>query len=140
MPSYNKSILLGHLARDPETREFASGNTVTEMNVAVNRKYNDRDGNQQEEVAFVGVKAFGKTGEAVAKHFHKGKPILVEGRIAQDNWEDRETGAKRSKTYVVMERFEFVGDKRAADSPPAADKNGSATREPDDTLDEDVPF
>lgn len=152
MPSYNKVILVGNLTADPESRSFTNGNSVTEFTIAVNRRYQTADGEKKQEVTFIGAKAFGRMGEVIAKYFRKGKPILIEGRLSQDQWEDRETGAKRSKTYVIAEKFEFVGGDRDEDSaprestpPPRETPKPAAPAQTDidlgdDTLDEDVPF
>ncbi|MCK5173219.1 MAG: single-stranded DNA-binding protein, partial [Planctomycetes bacterium] len=51
---------------------------------------------------------FGKRAEVINKYFHKGDPILVEGRLKFDSWQAQD-GSKRSKLRVFIENFEFVG-------------------------------
>lgn len=148
MPSYNKVILIGNLTRDPENKAFANGNSVTEFSLAVNRKYQTQDGDKKEEVTFVGVKAFNKPGEVIAKYVRKGDPFMVEGRLSQDNWEDQ-NGNKRSKTYVMLEKFEFLkgqsdpSERQESQPEPPKPKPTASQSDMelnDDPLDEDVPF
>src|SRR6218665_3187021 len=109
--SFNKVIIMGNLTRDPEVRTLPSGNSVARLAVAVNRTYNDKDGNKKAEVTYVDVDAFGKQAEVIGKFFTKAKPILVEGRLKLDQWEDKTPGEKKSRLGVVLEGFSFVGGK-----------------------------
>ena len=156
MASFNKVILMGNLTRDPETRVTATGLTICKLGLATSRSFTTKDGERREETTFVDIDAFGKQAEVITKYFRKGKPILIEGRLKLDQWESNE-GQKRSKMSVVMETFQFVGNRDDNDStnnsvayeqssPP---KRQAAVEEPaasddysadDDTLDEDVPF
>lgn len=111
MPSYNKTILMGHMTRDPETRNLQSGSAVCNFGLAVNKKWKDRDGNQKEEVCFVDCAAFGRTAEVIAQYFKKGDAIFVEGSLRLETWESQD-GGKRSKHSVTVDRFEFVGGKK----------------------------
>lgn len=109
MPSYNKVILVGHLTRDPETRQVGTESGVTSFSIAVNESWKNAAGEKQERVAFIDCEAWNKTGSIIMQYFAKGKPILVEGKIQQDNWEDKQTGAKRSKLKVNVSNFSFIG-------------------------------
>jgi len=111
MAGFNRVILLGNLTRNPELRQTQSGVLAGRLVVAVNRLSVLPDGNTREEVVFVDVDVFGKVAEIIGKHFFKGSPILIEGRLKQENWTDKQTGQSRSKLVVVLERFEFVGGK-----------------------------
>lgn len=108
MSAFNKVILMGNLTRDPDLRVTPKGLSVCQFSLAVNSTYKDREGNPKEEVTFVDVDSFGKQADVIAKHMAKGRPLLVEGRLKQDTWEDKE-GGKRSKLKVVLESFQFVG-------------------------------
>lgn len=108
MASFNKVILLGNLTRDPELRTTPSGVAVLQLGLAVNRVYRNSQGESIEEVSFIDVDTFGAQAETLAKYMSKGRPLLVEGRLKMDQWEDKE-GQKRSKLKVVMESFQFVG-------------------------------
>lgn len=114
MSSYNKVILLGNLTRDVEVRQ-AGGSSVAAFGLALNRKYTTAAGESREEVVFVDCEAWGKTGEVMAKYLSKGKPVLVDGRLKLDQWEDKE-GKKQSKIKVSVESFQFVGGKDDGDS------------------------
>lgn len=107
MASLNKVFLIGNLTRDPELRHTNSGMAVCEMGLAVSRKYVS-NGQDKEEVCFVDILAWGRQGESCQRHISKGDPILVEGRLQLDQWNDRDTGAKRSKLRVVADRIQFL--------------------------------
>ncbi len=152
MSSFNKVILMGNLTRDPELRQTQSGTSVCRFSIAVNRSYNSQDGSLRDETCFVEIDCFGKSAENVAKYFSKGKPILVEGRLRQDTWEDKQTGQKRTKLMVVLERFEFIGSARdnggsaggydaeySAPQPRGGVRQQSRPRN-EDIEDDDVPF
>lgn len=113
MSDLNKMLLSGRLVRDPELRYLQSGTAVCNFSVATNRKYKNQNTNELvEEVTFVDITAWGKTGENISKFFSKGQPILVEGRMSQSTWEDKATGQKRSKLFVTLEQFHFFGTQR----------------------------
>lgn len=99
---------MGNLTRDPELRVTPQGMAICKIGLAVNRTFKGSDGNNQEEVTFVDVDAFGKQAEVIGKFMNKGKPILIEGRLRMDSWTTKE-GDKRSKMVVVVENFQFVG-------------------------------
>ncbi|MDB5292758.1 MAG: single-stranded DNA-binding protein [Phycisphaerales bacterium] len=109
MASFNKVLLMGNLTRDPQLKYLPSQTAVAEFGVACNRKFRTAQGEDREEVTFVDVAAFGKTGEVINQYFTKGKPIFIEGRLKYDQWEDKQGGGKRSKLTVVVENFQFVG-------------------------------
>jgi len=99
----NRVILYGNLTRDPEMKNIGTTN-VTNFSIAINRQ--TRAG---QETTYVEISSFGKTAENIAKYFQKGKPILIEGRLKMDEWQDKQTGQKRTKLKVIAEKFEFVG-------------------------------
>lgn len=111
MASFNKVIVMGNLTRDPELRQTKGGASVCSASLAINESYIDAQGQRRETPVFVEICAFGKTGENIAKYFFKGSPILVEGRLRQENWKDARTGQQRTKLAILVERFEFVGRK-----------------------------
>ena len=108
MASFNKVILLGNLTRDPELRYTPKGTAVAKLGLAVNRKWRSESGELQEETTFVDVDAFGRQAETIGQYLKKGRPIMIEGRLRLDQWEDKQTGQKRSKLGVVLESFQFV--------------------------------
>ncbi len=120
MASFNKVILVGNLTRDPELRYTPSGTAIAKLSLAVNRSWRSESGENREEVTFVDVDAFGKQAETIGQYLRKGRPILVEGRLKMDQWEDKQTGQKRSRLGVVLEVFRFLdsGQGRDAGGPP----------------------
>ena len=112
--NYNKVILLGNLTRDPEVRVTPKGTSICQFGLAVNRDYKTEGGEKQSEVTFVDVEAWGKQAETVARYCVKGRPLLIEGRLKFDQWEDKASGQKRSKLKVVLESFQFIGSKQDA--------------------------
>src|SRR3954469_2615895 len=109
MASFNKVILVGNLTRDPELRYTPKGTAIAKIGLAVNRTWRTETGEQKEEVTFVDVDVFGRTAENVGQYMRKGSPILIEGRLRLDQWDDKQTGQKRSKLGVVAETVQFLG-------------------------------
>lgn len=118
MANMNKVLLMGNLTRDVELRT-AGASQVGKFGLAVNRKWVGGDGEKKEEVTFVDCEAWGKTAETMAKYLGKGRGVFIEGRLKLDQWDDKESGAKRSKLSVVVESFQFI-DAKPADAPKAA--------------------
>ncbi len=80
----------------------------------MNRKWKTPEGEQREEVCFVDCEAWGKTAEVIAQYFAKGRPIMIEGRLKLDTWQDKKTNENRSKLKVVIDNFYFVDSKPGA--------------------------
>jgi single-strand DNA-binding protein len=108
--NYNKVILGGHLTRDPELTYTPKGTAIAKLGLAVNRKWTSSEtGETREEVLFADCTAFGKGAETIAQYLKKGSGLLIDGRLRLEQWEDKQTGDKRSKITVVIEGFQFVG-------------------------------
>ncbi len=122
MASFNKVILAGNLTRDPELRYTPKGTAIAQFTLALNRKWKTETGEMKEEVSFIDVDAFGRQAEVIGQYLRKGKPFLVEGRLKQDTWEDKNTKQKQSKVKVVLESFSFIDSNRGEGegSAPAA--------------------
>ena len=135
--SFNKIILLGNLTKSPELSQTQGGTSICTASIAVNECRVDRDGNKTESAVFVDIKAFGRTAENISKYFSKGKPILVEGRLAQESWQDKQTGAHRSKHLTIVDRFDFIGKKD--DAQPQTSRPASRQTLAEEDFD-DVPF
>ncbi|MCL1929820.1 single-stranded DNA-binding protein [Candidatus Saccharibacteria bacterium] len=139
--AFNKVILLGNLTRDPETRSTSGGASVTNFSVAVNESWVDKSGEKQERTSFIECEAWGQRGETIAKYFTKGRQILVEGRLRQDTWEDKDTGKNRSAIRVAVDSFSFVNDGKSG----AGSGSGSGKSSTEEISDEpinldDIPF
>ena len=127
MPNFNKVILAGNLTRDPEMRYTPKGIAIAHFSLAINRTWKNEAGETKEEVTFVEIDAFGRQAEVVSQYLKKGRPLLVEGRLKLDQWEDKNTHQKQSKLKVVLESFSFL-DTRGADSAPAQSPDGPRPR------------
>jgi len=137
MANLNKVMLIGNLTRDPELRVLPKGTAICQFSLAVNRKWRNEAGQDQEEVTYVDCEAWAKGGETIAKYCTKGRPLFVEGRLRLDQWEDKTTKEKRSRMKVVVENFQFLGSgqDRPAQAPATAGHKGHA-----DDGDHDIEF
>jgi single-strand DNA-binding protein len=151
MASFNKVILMGNLTRDPELRYTPKGTAIAKVGLAVNRVWTNEAGEKKEEVTFVDVDIFGRTAENVGQYMRKGRPMLVEGRLKLDQWDDKQTGQKRSRLGVVAENVQFLGSApgggeggAAAAARPARPAPGAPAAEPVEgdapPESDDVPF
>lgn len=110
MANVNIVILAGNLTADPELRYTPSGMAVAQLRMAVNNRYKDSKTNEwREEATFVDVDLFGKQAETAKQYLSKGRSVLIEGRLKLDQWEDKQTGAKRSRLKVIGTRMQFLG-------------------------------
>jgi single-strand DNA-binding protein len=129
----NKVIINGNLCADPESRTSNTGKAIANLRVAVSGR-NDK-------TVFVDVTCFDKTAELVTKYKTKGDPVLIDGRLELDSWEDKSSGQKRSKLYVIADNVEFLsgGKGKSEDSPQPT--TGSKKPTPVQNDDQDsVPF
>lgn len=144
MASLNCVILAGNLTRDPELRTTPSGTPVVDLGLAVSDNYKNKAGENVESTCFVDVVAWGRQAETCGQYLNKGSPVLVEGRLQYDQWENKE-GEKRSKLRVVASRVQFLsGPKRAeyGDAPGGTEAaaGGRAAAGPAPVADADAPF
>jgi len=147
----NKVIIMGNLGQDPDTRYMPSGTAATNISVATNRSWKDKDtGEKKDETSWHRCVAFGKTAETISEHFTKGRKILIEGRLRYGSYE--KDGHTNYTTEIVIERFEFVEKKAGGgDSRPNPAGAGSTAAPPDgqpaptptgppEEFDDDIPF
>jgi len=109
MASLNKIFLMGNITRDPEIRYTPGGAALCALGLAVNRKYTTAKGEERDETCFVDIDVWGRQAESCHNYLKKGAPVFVEGRLKYDQWEDRESGRKRSRLLVTAERVQFLG-------------------------------
>ena len=153
MANFNKVILAGNLTRDPELRYTPKGTAIARITLAINRTWKSETGESKEEVTFVEVDAFARQAEVIAQYMKKGRPLLVEGRLKLDQWEDKNTHQKQSKLKVVLEGFSFIdsrggdggGGESARPRPAAPMSAAPAAAEPSEpeapaAEEDDVPF
>lgn len=120
MPSYNHVVLIGHLTRDPEVRFTPKGTAIAQIGLAVNRKWKTEDGQEMEEVSFFDCVAFNRTAEVMGQYLKKGKPVLIDGRLKQESWDDKQTGQKKYAVKIIINSFQFL------ESAPSGPEDGTA--------------
>jgi single-strand DNA-binding protein len=136
MASFNKVILVGNLTRDPQVRYTTGGKAVTDIGLAVNSQWFDKQSNQKrEETTFVDVTLWGRQAEVAGEYLAKGRPVLIEGRLQLDSWDDKDTGQKRSRLKVVCENMQMLGSRQdgggnRGGQGGGAPRGGQATGEP----------
>ena len=168
MANLNKVMLIGRLTRKPELVTFSSGGRVAKLGFAVNNRVkNQQTGQWEEKPVFLDVKAFNreqgrKLADLCEQYLDKGHQAYIEGHLVMEEWNDKETGAKRTKLVVIMEDLQFLEPKadgqghgqapvsrpgaapvRAAAPTPNAGFNGGYDDEPDPApggQDEEIPF
>tara|TARA_Y100001937_G_scaffold3256_1_gene4266 strand:+ start:4920 stop:5333 length:414 start_codon:yes stop_codon:yes gene_type:complete len=120
--SFNRVILAGNLTRDIELRETPGGASVADAGLAVNDRRKQGD-DWVDETSFIDLTIWGRTAENAAEYLSKGSPILIEGRLKQDSWQN-EQGEKRTKLKVVVDRLQFLsngnGEKTSQKKEPVA--------------------
>lgn len=124
--SINQVTLMGRLTRDPEVRTTPNGKNVASFSIAVDRQGSD------DQADFIGITAWEKLSDLVAQYLHKGSRVLVQGRLRQDTWEDKDSGQKRSRIDVTAFDVTFL-------DPPSGRSAGSdRTTAPDSASQEEI--
>ena len=148
MPNINKVIISGNLVRDPDTRILENGSHLAKMSIANNQRYRDRNGEWQEKTCYVDVVAWRKTAELVSEYCRKGSPVLIEGELTYNSWEDRD-GSKRSRLEVNARRIQFLerkgqnssyGNTSSSQSERVSDSAEHDSASDSMTPDDDIPF
>lgn len=129
----NKIILSGRLTKDPEVRYAQSGNAYARVGIAVDRAFS-----KNKEVDFFNLVVFGKTAEFLGKWFSKGSKLLVEGRLQNSTYKDKE-GNDRIATEVIVDNAEFADSKKKDSGGGYSGGKGKASNDDYDPL-EDTPF
>ncbi len=121
--SVNQVILMGRLTRDPEQRTTTTGKIIVSFSIAVDR------GGAEDIADFFNINAWEKLGELVMQYLTKGRRVLVQGRLRQDRWDDKETGKKQSRVEVTATDVTFLDGpsdgvaSRQSDSPSGSSKS-----------------
>ena len=119
MANFNQFTGIGTLTRDVEIRQ-AGQTSVGNVSLAINEKYTTKSGEKREDVLFLECVLWGKTAELAGQYLAKGKQVLFSGRLKQENWEDKATGAKRSKVVLNVDDMQFLGGPSGGQDAPAA--------------------
>jgi single-strand DNA-binding protein len=104
----NRVMLSGNLTRDPEVKFLPNDKCVAQFGLAINRRWKDSNGESKEETTFVDCEAWGRTAELVGQYLVKGRGCFIEGRLKLEQWDDKESGQKRSKMKVVADVVQFT--------------------------------
>jgi len=142
----NKVIIIGNLTRDPELKSLPSGIQVTNVGVATNRVWKDKEGNKQESTEFHNVVIFGRQAETTAQYLRKGSSVLVEGRLQTRSWES--DGVKKYRTEIIADSVQFGPRKEGVSTQSSPTKNSQVAPKEEDTVEypeeeinpEDIPF
>ena len=137
--SINQVILLGRLTRDPEQRTTASGKNVASFSIAVDRQ------SQDDQADFFNITAWDKLGDLVMQYLSKGRRVLIQGRLRQDSWEDKDTGKRQSRIEVTASDVTFLdgpsGDNSGSAAPKTTKKEEVVTEIDDKPIDlSEIPF
>ena len=160
MANVNKVMLLGNITRDLEVRYTPKGTAVCDLGMAVNRIRTGDNGERIEEVTYVDVTLWGRQAELAGQYLSKGRSVFIEGRLQLDQWDDKQTGQKRSRLRVVGENMQFIGGQGGSggnqggssaprqqappseqqQAPTQSSQGGAAAAENFDNDDDDIPF
>lgn len=110
--SLNVVTLVGHVGGDPDVKYFESGTVVCKLTLAVRR----RSRNPDEQADWFNLEIWGKTAQIAADYVRKGSLIGVTGSLKFERWQDRNTGANRSKPVIKVDQLDLLGSKRDAES------------------------
>ena len=143
MASVNKVILIGNLGKDPEIRYTQAGDPIAKFSLATNESWTDKSGQKQERTAWHQIEVFGKAAQVARDYLTKGRPVYVEGSIRYDEWQDKETGAKRTATRINVggpgSRLVLLGG-RGEGAPLGEAPKEAAPADDFQVSDDDVPF
>jgi single-strand DNA-binding protein len=112
----NKVFLLGNVGKDPEIRATAGGMTVASFSLATADRQKDQQGNWVDKTEWHNIVCFQRTAEVVRDYVKKGSQILVEGKISNRSWDDKETGQKRYRTEILVNELTLLGGKSGGES------------------------
>ncbi len=133
MAGINKVILIGNLGKDPELRYTPNSQAVATFSLATNRRWKDKEGQQQDQTDWHNIVAWGKQAEICKEYLKKGSSVFVEGRIQYRTYDDKD-GNKRYITEIVARSIQMLGRKgEAKEEPLSQDLESSAAEE-------DLPF
>lgn len=142
----NKVIVVGNLGQDPETRYMPSGSAVTNMTVATNETWKDKQtGEQKERTEWHRVAMFGRLAEIAAEYLRKGSQVYIEGKLRTRKWQDKQ-GQDRYTTEIIADEMQMLGGGRGGGGGSAPASQGSSSPSgpapgPDaDDFDDDIPF
>jgi single-strand DNA-binding protein len=123
----NKIIITGNLTADPELRYTPSGKAVLSASIANTEHFTDAQGQGQKVTTFVNLEVWGRPAENFGKLVKKGQELFLDGKIRMDEWADKQTNARRTRLYLLVENWQFTQFKRHEESTPDASAPVAAT-------------
>ena len=143
----NEVRLIGNLGADPDMRTTPTGQLVTTLRVATTERWQNGQGEWQEATDWHTVVVWGQAGQRVGERCHKGQRVLVSGKLKVRQWEDRQSGQKRTAVEVVADRVTPLDRQGESDRQPeqrplpgSAPKPPAAPAQDEGYFDDDVPF
>jgi single-strand DNA-binding protein len=144
MSDLNRVVLTGRLTRDPELKATGDGTSILAMRLAFSTRAKDRQtGQWGDQSNFVDVTLFGTRADSLSRLLEKGRLIGVEGRLRWSEWDDKNTGDKRSKIDIIADNVELLGSKsEGGSSGGGRDYAAPAASAPstDPVIEDDIPF
>jgi single-strand DNA-binding protein len=151
--SVNKVILLGNVGKDPEIRSTGGGTMVANFTLATSDRQKDAQGNWQDRTEWHNLVAFTRLAEIVRDYVKKGSKLYIEGKIQTRSWDDKETGAKRYRTEIIVNDISLLSgrddgggpyNRSAGSSKPASEDQrhpaGDDYAQSAEISDDDIPF
>jgi len=135
---FSKTIIVGHLGRDPELRYTSGGQSVCSFSVATSRSWTDQSGQPQEKTTWFRVTAWGKLGELCNQYLTKGRLVLVEGEVDASAW-SAQTGEPRASLELTARNVRFLGGKDGGGGAPTGGRMGGDMGAPQ-IDEEEIPF
>jgi len=109
----NKVIVVGNIGGDPETRYMPSGSAVTNLTVATNESWKDKQtGEQKERTEWHKVAMFGRLAEIAAEYLRKGSQVYIEGKLRTRKWQGQD-GQDRYTTEIIADEMQMLGGRGA---------------------------
>ena len=141
LPPTNFVIISGRLTRDPELKYISSGKAVCQLSIANSRYYKDKSGEKAEDTSFIDVTCWEKTAEYIGENLKKGRPVLVEGRLKTESWDDKTTGQKRSKLGIQAQTVTPLDWDEKGDKPKTESRSEKPQQSYEPPIgDDDIPF
>jgi single-strand DNA-binding protein len=142
----NKVIIVGNLGNDPETKYMPSGGAVTNLSVATNESWKDKQtGEQKDRTEWHRVAMFGRLAEISAEYLRKGSQVYIEGKLRTRKWQDQQ-GNDRYTTEIIADEMQMLGGRGGAPSvggggpAPSGPSQGGGGPGPAEDFDDDIPF